>query len=199
MKTRHVSRSGTPTPAGYPPSADELAALRAWYAGLSARDAVRHYLPGNDGNGSARAAVGRIRRALMGAAHALHRDDIVSLLTHPEARRIERAQAIAHAVETLRTAPAPVPLISDDIGLWLPRRAEASLRARGIATLADLTVRIPRRQQRWKAIPGLGPASAKRIEAFFAAHPALTERARALIAATDWGCHGAVGVAPVAA
>jgi hypothetical protein len=56
------------------------------------------------------------------------------------------------------------------------------LRAHGIATLADLTVRIPRRRQWWKAITGLGPASARKIETFFAAHPALTERARALIA-----------------
>lgn len=182
-----MSRSGTPTPADHFPNADELAALRAWYAGLSARDAVRRYLPGNDGNRSARATVGRIRRALMGAAHTLHRDDIVSLLTHPEARRVERARAVAHAVETLRTSPAPIPQISDDIGQWLPVRAVTSLRARGITTLADLTVRIPRRRQWWKPIPGLGPASARHIEAFFAAHPALTERARALIATTDRG------------
>jgi hypothetical protein len=43
-------------------------------------------------------------------------------------------------------------------------------------------VRIPRRRHWWKAIPGLGPASARKIEVFFAAHPALTERARALVA-----------------
>ncbi len=36
-------------------------------------------------------------------------------------------------------------------------------------------------------MPGLGPASARRIEAFFAEHPQLTERARALIAVTDRG------------
>ncbi|CAD6562537.1 hypothetical protein LMG28727_07777 [Paraburkholderia kirstenboschensis] len=52
----------------------------------------------------------------------------------------------------------------------------------GIVTLADLKVRIPRRRQWWKAIPDLGATSAKRIESFFSAHPALTERARALIA-----------------
>jgi len=50
-----------------------------------------------------------------------------------------------------------------------------------------VTVRIPRRRQWWKAVPGLGSAAARRIEAFFAAHPALTERARALIAATPRG------------
>lgn len=82
---------------------------------------------------------------------------------------------------------APVPQIGDAIDAWLPARAVAALRAHGIATLADLTVRIPRRRQWWKAIAGLGLAGARRIEAFFAAHPALTERARALIAATPRG------------
>ncbi len=76
----------------------------------------------------------------------------------------------------------PLPQISDDIGLWLPTRTVGTLRAHGIATLADRTVRIPRQRQWWKAIPGLGPASARKIESFFAAHPTLTERARALVA-----------------
>jgi site-specific recombinase XerD len=70
-------------------------------------------------------------------------------------------------------------------------RAVATLRAHGIATLADLTVRIPRRRQWWKAVPGLGPASARRIEAFFALHPALTERARALVVSSP-----SSGIAP---
>ncbi|ALD90599.1 integrase/recombinase XerC [Cupriavidus gilardii CR3] len=56
-----------------------------------------------------------------------------------------------------------------------------ALRAHGISTLADLTVRVPRRRRWWGAIPGLGQASARHIEAFFHAHPRLTERARALI------------------
>lgn len=81
----------------------------------------------------------------------------------------------------------PEPQIGDEIGRWLPTRVVAALHAHGIATLADLTVRIPRRRQWWKAIPGLGTAAGKQTEAFFAAHPALTERAPALIAATDRG------------
>ncbi len=85
----------------------------------------------------------------------------------------------------MRTAPAPAPQISDAVDQWLPLRAARALQAAGIATLADLTVRIPRRRQWWTAVPGLGPASARQIEAFFAVHPALTERARALIVATD--------------
>jgi hypothetical protein len=59
--------------------------------------------------------------------------------------------------------------------------------AHGITTLAALTVRIPRRRQWWKAVPGLGVASARAIEAFFAAWPALTERARALVVAGQRG------------
>jgi site-specific recombinase XerD len=55
----------------------------------------------------------------------------------------------------------------------------------GILTLSDLTVRVPRRRQWWKAIRGLGQTSARQIETFFAAHPKLTERARALIVATE--------------
>ncbi|EMP6677041.1 Tn3-like element Tn4401 family resolvase TnpR, partial [Citrobacter freundii] len=43
------------------------------------------------------------------------------------------------------------------------------------------TVRIPRRRGWWKAIEGLGMTGARQVEAFFAAHPQLTERARALI------------------
>ncbi|MGF6543677.1 hypothetical protein OKW32_007054 [Paraburkholderia youngii] len=61
------------------------------------------------------------------------------------------------------------------------------LHAHGIRTLADLTVRVPRRRQWWKAVPGLGVASARAIEAFFAAWPALTEKARALIIASRQG------------
>jgi len=41
---------------------------------------------------------------------------------------------------------------------------------------------VPRRRRWWAVIPGLGQASARRIETFFAEHPRLTERARALIA-----------------
>ncbi|MDF7161591.1 integrase, partial [Escherichia coli] len=78
--------------------------------------------------------------------------------------------------------------MSDAIDLWLPARAAMALRAHGIATLADLTVRIPRRRRWWAAIDGLGVRSARHIEAFFAEHPKLTERARALVAATppEW-------------
>ncbi|AXF17561.1 hypothetical protein PQQ88_05640 [Paraburkholderia caledonica] len=52
-----------------------------------------------------------------------------------------------------------------------------ALHSKAIVTLADLTV----------SIPDLGAISAKRTEVFFTAHPALTERARALIATSNRG------------
>ncbi|WP_442854570.1 phage integrase family protein [Burkholderia sp. A9] len=56
------------------------------------------------------------------------------------------------------------------------------MRAPGIATLADVTVRIPRWRQWWKAVPRLGPASARRVEVCLAAHLALTGWVRELVA-----------------
>ncbi|OXH87439.1 integrase, partial [Burkholderia multivorans] len=59
------SSDPVPAPAGFP-DADELAALRAWYAGMPVRDAVERYLPDRLGNGrSARGVIGGIRRRLV--------------------------------------------------------------------------------------------------------------------------------------
>lgn len=184
MQTSQTMNSTAPNPTGFP-DADELAMLRAWYAGMPVRKTVERYLPDRVGAGqSARGVLGGVRRRLVRIARQVGRPDLLDVFTHPDGERLQKAKAVADAIEQLRHARAPVPQISDDIGLWLPTRAVSVLRAHGIATLADLTVRIPRRRQWWKAIPGLGPASARRIEAFFAGHPALTERARALVALT---------------
>jgi site-specific recombinase XerD len=178
MKTRETE------PIMFPDDA-ELAALRAWYAGLNARAAVARYLGDRKAPGaSARGLLGRIRRALVAYAASRHRDDLAEVFGE---RGPRSADAVARAIETLRSLPAPVPHIADEIDRWLPPRAVATLQAHGIRTLAELTVRIPRRRRWWAAIDGLGVASARHIEAFFAAHPALTERARALIVATPAG------------
>jgi len=183
MKTRLTS-----TPSSEPhrvdfPDADELAMLRAWYAGTPVRKAVERYLPQRVGAGrSARGVLGGVRRRLAKVARQVGRPDLAGVFEHPDGERLREVKAVAEAIEILRHARLPVPQISDDIGLWLPARVVSVLRAHDIATLADLTVRIPRRRQWWKSVPGLGPASARRVEAFFAAYPALTERARALIA-----------------
>ncbi|WP_087738351.1 site-specific integrase [Paraburkholderia piptadeniae] len=182
MKTHLTSpKPVTVGPADFP-DADALAALRAWYAGLPSREAVARYLPGRVGEGrSARGVLGQIRRTLTAAARRAHRDDLVGVLGHPAAERTRHAQAVAHAIEQLRHARPPEPEIADPVEQWFSSRAVRALHAQGIVTLADLTVRIPRRRQWWKAVPDLGAASARRIEALFAAWPALTERARALI------------------
>lgn len=195
MKTRLTSAGDTDP--GDMPDADALAALRAWYAGLSSRDAVVRYLPGwttgQAGQGrtgrprSARGVLGDIRRALVAAARRAHRDDLAALLTHPAGERTRQANAVAHAIDQLRHARPSVPQIADPVEQWFAARAVRALHAHGIVTLADLTVRIPRRRQWWKAIPDLGATSARQIEAFFAAYPALTERARALIATSKPG------------
>jgi site-specific recombinase XerD len=190
MKSRLTPHAPLPAPAsseppGFP-DAGELAVLRAWYEGLAARKAVERYLPAQLGDGqSARGVLGRIRRSLVAVAQAVHRADLAALLAHPVAERSRHAKAVAHAIELLRAARPPEPQITDAIASWFAPRAVRVLHAHGITTLAELTVRIPRRRQWWKAVPGLGTASARAIEAFFVAWPALTEKARALVVASQ--------------
>jgi site-specific recombinase XerD len=75
----------------------------------------------------------------------------------------------------------PEPLVTDDVETWFSPRLASTLRSADIKTLADLTVRVPRRRRWWVVVPGLGQTSARSVEAFFASYPQLTERARALI------------------
>lgn len=164
------------------PDADSLAALRGWYAGLSSRAAVARYLPGRKASGaSSRAMLGRIRRRLIAFAESRHRADLVNVFQHPPDERQKRAHAVGRAIETLRSLPIPQPQISDDVALWLTPRSVRALHEHGIRTLADLTVRIPRRNRWWTTIRGLGVTAARQIESFFAAHQKLTECARNLI------------------
>lgn len=168
------------------PGEAELATLRGWYAGLDARTAVARYLGDRRAVGaSSRGMLGRIRRQLIAYAQARHRADLAAAFVDYPTRA--SADGVARAIEVLRNLPAPAPLITDAVDLWLPPRIVEALHAHGLRTLADLTVRIPRRRRWWSAIAGLGVASARRIEAFFAAHPSLTERARALIVAAPSG------------
>ena len=166
---------------GFPGTA-ELAALRAWYSGMSTRDAVDQYLGDQRLSGqSSRSQIGNIRRKLANLARLSRREDLASAFEHPESDRIPHSRTAVAAIELLRTLTPPAPQITDDIGLWLSERSVRSLKAHGINTLADLTVRVPRRRRWWVAVPGLGVTGARQIEAFFAQHPQLVERARALI------------------
>jgi hypothetical protein len=165
------------------PDAASLAALRAWYEGMPSREAVERFLAGRRAAGeSSRGILGRIREQVVMFAHARHRGDIAAMFEQARSRGARRAKAVAQALETLKSLPDPEPLLGDDVERWLAPRAAAALRAAGIKTLADLTVRVPRRRRWWAGIAGLGARGAQGIEAFFAAHPQLTERARALVA-----------------
>lgn len=187
MKTRlSAAKPSAEATAGSPvrfPDAASLAALRAWYEGLSARKAVTRYLGHEKLDGeSSRGILGRVRRQLRDLAQQRHRPDLAELFEHGLAERVQHARAVSRAIDLLRSLPTPEPNIGDDIGQWLTPRAARALYAHGIKTLAALTLRIPRRRRWWAAIAGLGAAGAGQIEAFFAQHPQLTERARALIA-----------------
>lgn len=178
----HQASSLAGTEADRFPGTAELAALRAWYAGLTARQAVERYLGNRKSPGqSSRAMLTAIRRRLARFARSRQRDALAELFERPAEERGGQARAVAHAIETLRCLPAPAPLVTDAVERWLPRRAVAALRQQGIRTLADLTVRVPRRRRWWTSVPGLGARTARRIEGFFAEHPELTERARALV------------------
>lgn len=181
MKTRetHILAPESPTI----PDEAELAALRAWYAGLEIHAAVSRYLAheARPAGASSRGILGRIRRQLIDFAKARHRPDLAAIFTSRPSKR--SADTVPRAIETLRQLPLPVPQVTDAVETWLSPRTVRALHAHGIRTLSDLTVRIPRRRRWWLAIEGLGIAGARHVEAFFAAHTALTERAQALIVA----------------
>ncbi len=165
------------------PDAAALSALRAWHEGLSSRDAVARFIPERrPAGGSSRSVIGHIRRQLAAFAASRQREDLVRLFTGTARKGTTAARTVAQAIETLRNTPMPQPLIGDDVGRWLPPRVAAVLRKAGIRTLAELTLKVPRRRRWWSGIAGLGPAMATQVEALFASHPELTERARALVA-----------------
>jgi hypothetical protein len=130
---------------------------------------------------SSRSVIGRVKRQLVAFATSRAHADLAATLAASSPSDRKLAKAAAAAIETLRGMPPPQPLIGDAVERWLPVRLVGALRAAGIRTLADLTLRVPRRRRWWVGLPGLGPAGARHIEDFFAQHPALTERARTLI------------------
>ena len=165
------------------PEAASLSAVRAWYAGVGSREAIERYCPHALGGGqSARGVIGRMRRQIADFALSRHRADLARPFLCAAGERSRHRKAAIQALDTLPSLPVPHPQVSDPVDAWLSPRVVAVLHRHGIRTLADLTVRIPRRRRWWLVIPGLGERSARWIEGFFAAHPALTERARALVA-----------------
>lgn len=168
------------------PDQDSLAALRAWFEGQASHDAVVRFLGGRRAAGqSSRSLIGRIKRQLIAIAIDRGRKDFAHALQVAQRGNAKAVRQAIRAIELLRTTPPPVPLIGDDVDRWLSTRLATALRSAGIRTLADLTVRAPRRRRWWTSIPGLGVVGARRIEAFFARHPNLNERARALVVMTS--------------
>jgi hypothetical protein len=147
---------------------------------MPARAAVARYLGEKKADGeSSRAVLGRIRRASARFARQRHREDLAAVFELPQGAD---TRGLNQACEQLRALPPPIPLIGDEVERWLPVRVANSLQAHGIKTLAELTLRIPRRRRWWTSIPGVGASGARAVEAFFARYPELTERARALVA-----------------
>jgi site-specific recombinase XerD len=164
------------------PDYASLAALRAWYEGLSARAVVSRYLPHIRAQAqSSRGIIGRIRRRLIVIAEANGRNDIAAVFADQSTDRTRASLSIHRAIETLRELHGREPQINDDIGFWLSKRANRALKTHGITTLAELTLRVPRRHRWWTGIVGIGPALARDIEAFFSQHPKLTDVARQLV------------------
>lgn len=164
------------------PSTAELAALRAFHAGLESRSAVARYAREMLSAGqSARGVLGRLRRLLLEHARLRHRADLVSVLQLAGRDRSLSARRLQRALDALESSTLPSPLISDGVEQWFSSRVARVLGERSIVTLADLTVRIPRVKGWWRSIRGLGSTSAQRIEDFFAQHPPLTASARALV------------------
>lgn len=163
------------------PGPSSLAALRSWCDGVPAREAVVRFLGDEKVDGqSARAILGRIRMQLASYAKTRRREDLARVFESLKPAN-SSAKAVSAAIEQLRALPRPSPLITDDVEQWLTPRTALALRNCGINNLAELTVRVPRRRQWWAAVPGLGMAGARQVEEFFARHPELTDRARALL------------------
>ena len=118
---------------------------------------------------------------LAAIARSRQRLDLASLFEVPTSEKTQNARKVADAIETLASLGVPAPSVTDEIDGWLVPRTVHALRAHGIRTLADLTVRVPRRRRWWAGIKGLGASGARQVEAFFEAHPDLTERARTLV------------------
>jgi site-specific recombinase XerD len=181
-----MTASATPAPQknGFPlPAA--IAALRAWYQGLDARQAVVRYLGDKRATGqSSRAILSGIRKQLAEFARRRHQPSLESLFDHPASQRGKVAKQAMAAIESMRHLPVPTPSIVDNLAQWLPARAAAKLNAAGMVTLADVAPRTLQRRRWWVDVPGLGVASARQIESLLAEMPDLMSKATELVVAS---------------
>jgi site-specific recombinase XerC len=181
-RTRPIGSAAPPDLADLP-SLASLAALRAWYEGLTARAAVTRYLAhARDDGQSSRGMIARIRRQLIACARARQRDDLIPLFQCPADGRTRHAAAVVHAIDCLRTTQVPAPQPADPVDRWLVPRTARALGAAGIGTLAELMVLIHQRHRWWQPVLGLGAVGARAAIAFLDGHPRLMRRAAQVIA-----------------
>ncbi|WP_087686551.1 phage integrase family protein [Pandoraea sp. PE-S2R-1] len=163
-------------------SASELAALRAFHAGIESRAALTRYLPASLVPGvSARGVFAVIRAKLITAAESKHVREILPVLKGAGLDRTLTAKRLQRAVDTLEQARPREPTVRDRVDQWLPPAICAPLLASGLKTFAELTLGVPRLKTWWRTVPGIGIESASEIESFFAEHETLTQEARALL------------------
>ncbi|WP_322069523.1 phage integrase family protein [Paraburkholderia bannensis] len=171
----------TPLPAALPDLAS-LAALRAWHEGLTAREAVTHYLDHvRDDGQSSRGVIARLRRQLTACARARQRDDLIALFAVPAATRTQYAAQVVAAIDALRAAAVPPPQPPDPVDRWLTPRTARALSAAGIGTLGELMLFRLRRRRWWQPVPGLGENGAQAVATWLDAHPELAGRAARVV------------------
>jgi site-specific recombinase XerD len=160
------------------------AALRAIQADVPARLAFERFAPDLVPPGtSVRGVVSRLRSELVQCARARLRNDLIRTFEAIGVDPGVSSRRLQAALDDLARTPAATPTIDDSLEHWLEARTVAALRRQRIRTFGELTLKVPRLKRWWRAVPGLGERAARRVEAFFAAHPSLTAQARALVCA----------------
>lgn len=163
---------------GFPDTA-ELAAFRAWIEGMDSRVAVDAYLAQRrSAHQSSRALISAIRRRLIAAAQMCQQGDLKAILAAKPRSRL--ARQVPAAIEALKQCSVAVPGMADPVAQWLPARLANPLQAAGLSSLSSVLLRIVAHRMWWRAVPGLGSAGARRVEAFFAGNPELTLHAAAV-------------------
>lgn len=160
------------------PDANQIAAFRAYLEGIVPRASVERYAASELTPGrSARGVLGMIRRDLVVAASARHRDDWAMLFgrTQPESSAAMRRKTF-DALRSLPSTSVPSPQLDDAVSRWLPATIAAPLYNAGIRTWAELAARRLRKVGWWRDIEGIGAQSAKHVAVFIAEHPALQKQ-----------------------
>lgn len=110
------------------PDMAALSALRAWHEGLSSREAIDRFIPtAREPGASARGVIGAVRRRIAAFALTRHREDLARHFAGPARKGPAAARAVMAAIDELRRAPVPEPLIGDAVSAWLPTRIAAAL------------------------------------------------------------------------